>query len=83
MADAKNVSNETKQTLVFVYGTLKKDFPNHHLVQQLISPKRSHIRRHLHNPPTTPSRYWPLWDPLHAVPPWWRGSPKSMASYTP
>ncbi|KAJ6415553.1 hypothetical protein OIU84_004367 [Salix udensis] len=43
MADAKNVSNETKQTLVFVYGTLKKDFPNHHLVQQLISPKRSHI----------------------------------------
>ncbi|KAJ6703942.1 AIG2-LIKE (AVIRULENCE INDUCED GENE) FAMILY PROTEIN [Salix viminalis] len=41
MADAKNVSNATRQTLVFVYGTLKKDFPNHHLVQQLISQKEA------------------------------------------
>ncbi|KAJ6933143.1 gamma-glutamylcyclotransferase [Populus alba x Populus x berolinensis] len=41
MAEAKNVSNETKQTLVFVYGTLKKDFPNHHLFQHLISQKEA------------------------------------------
>lgn len=41
MADAKNVSNETKQTLVFVYGTLKKDFPNHYLFQHLISQKEA------------------------------------------
>ncbi|CAK7356133.1 unnamed protein product [Dovyalis caffra] len=41
MADAGNFSNETKPTLVFVYGTLKKEFPNHHLLQELMSQKEA------------------------------------------
>ncbi|KAJ4847823.1 hypothetical protein Tsubulata_011777 [Turnera subulata] len=33
MADA----NATKQTLIFTYGTLKQNFPNYHLMQDLIA----------------------------------------------